>query len=319
MRQLVVLAAAVLLCACIGQTHASEGDYDPHFLSCLGPCMRDCDANLRPALSIGLRLMQWSCPENCQYECMIKNRERRKELGLPVAKYYGKWPFDRVLGAQEIASTVFSIANFMPHLYFFGVYRRTAPSSYPLRNWWSGYGIVAMCTWVFSTAFHARDTKLTERLDYFFANAMVLYASFAVMLRTFRLYRVRFQLILGLPLLVLYTVHICYMTFVTFDYNYNMAVTMLVGSWYSLLWISWGTYQATVGKRTYCWKIVISTTCLVLFAMLEIGDFAPFFGVFDAHAIWHGSTPVLSVALWSFLCDDAVYESKRRPTNAHDQ
>ena len=37
--------------------------------------------------------------------------------GLPIKQYYGKWPFVRVYGIQEIASTIFSILNALAHGY----------------------------------------------------------------------------------------------------------------------------------------------------------------------------------------------------------
>jgi len=42
---------------------------------------------------------------------------RRRLAGKPPMKYHGKWPFLRVLGMQEVASVLFSIANLVVHLY----------------------------------------------------------------------------------------------------------------------------------------------------------------------------------------------------------
>lgn len=46
----------------------------------------------------------------------------RRRKGINLEQYYGKWPFTRVLGVQEIASVIFSIANFIPHYMYFHSY-----------------------------------------------------------------------------------------------------------------------------------------------------------------------------------------------------
>jgi hypothetical protein len=72
--------------------------------------------------------------------------ELRVSNGGDVVKYYGKWPFTRVLGCQEIMSVVFSIANAIPHIHNFKWYRQAVPASYPLRNWWSAYALISINT-----------------------------------------------------------------------------------------------------------------------------------------------------------------------------
>jgi hypothetical protein len=43
-------------------------------------------------------------------------------------------------------------------------------------------------------------------------------------------------------------------------------------------------------------------------ALLEVLDFPPIAGIFDAHAVWHGATIPLVFLFYSFILDDARYE-----------
>jgi ammonia channel protein AmtB len=50
--------------------------------------------------------------------------------------------------------------------------QKRVPRGAPLRNWWLAFSVLSVLCWTFSTVFHARDTYLTERLDY--AGGMVV-------------------------------------------------------------------------------------------------------------------------------------------------
>jgi hypothetical protein len=38
----------------------------------------------------------------------------------------------------------------------------------------------------------------------------------------------------------------------------------------------------------------------------ELLDFPPIFRLIDAHALWHAATIPLTVAWWTFMCNDAI-------------
>jgi hypothetical protein len=40
--------------------------------------------------------------------------------------------------------------------------------------------------------------------------------------------------------------------------------------------------------------------------LLEIFDFPPVWGIFDAHSIWHAATLPITYLWWSFIKDDAI-------------
>ena len=43
--------------------------------------------------------------------------------------------------------------------------------------------------------------------------------------------------------------------------------------------------------------------------LLEIYDFPPYGGYFDAHSIWHFATVPLTILWWSFIRDDAEFRT----------
>nr|VDD45314.1 unnamed protein product [Brassica oleracea] len=43
--------------------------------------------------------------------------------------------------------------------------------------------------------------------------------------------------------------------------------------------------------------------------LLEIYDFLPYGGYFDAHSIWHLATVLLTILWWSFIRDDAEFRT----------
>ena len=55
-----------------------------------------------------MRLAGWTCASDGKFRCMQSTMALRAVEGLRPAKYYGKWSFHRVLGTQEIISSLAS-------------------------------------------------------------------------------------------------------------------------------------------------------------------------------------------------------------------
>jgi hypothetical protein len=110
------------------------------------------------------RALGWSCGDDCRYSCMWWVEEQRRADGAPPAKYFGKWPFVRVGGAQEVASTVFSVGNLVPHARALLLRRHVvAPAHLPAATLLRLFSLVGVLTWSFSAAFHARDVWVRAR------------------------------------------------------------------------------------------------------------------------------------------------------------
>ena len=73
-----------------------------------------------------------------------------------------------------------------------------------------------------------------------------------------------------------------------------------------LIWATWG-YLTSHPARFKLWTVAFGAA---LASLLEIFDFPPLWGIFDAHALWHAATLPIAYLWWSFIKDDATYRTK---------
>lgn len=199
---------------------------------------------------------------------------------------------------QEPASVLFSLLNFLAHDHGIAKLKEQIPASYMLRRFYLLFGYFGLASWLFSMMFHTRDFNLTEKLDYFAAGASVMYGLYFAPIRIFRLDKSealdgRSGTVLRLWTLFcasLYLLHIGYLTFVRFDYTYNMAANVVVGIVQNILW-TWFSIMRfrKVGRLWAAWPGLI-VAWIVLAMSLELFDFPPWWGMVDAHALWHLGT-----------------------------
>lgn len=349
-----LLQSVVLICvATIPLARGSEGDTSELFRRCQATCLQTgctkapgtsntCDIicpDLNPSYQppVTLQLMNWDCSSDCSYNCMwaLEGPKAAAAAG-PVYKYFGKWPFIRVLGAQEIASVVFSIANLLAHLhniYRYIQYTRALPKAvhagpgaaaaraaggnvvhhhhhqsllYPYYWLWIGYSLVNINAWWWSTVFHCRDTKVTEKFDYFSADLTVAAGLAVVLIRSLQLQHPAQVVLLGLCISSGLLNHIYYMAFIKFDYGYNMKVCIAVGLATACAWVVWVAVVKHPGRKT-----VYQFMGLVHAAMLlEVLDFPPMLWLFDAHALWHAVTVPLTYLWYKFVFSDVAWVAR---------
>ncbi|KAF2771473.1 Per1-like protein [Teratosphaeria nubilosa] len=300
-----------------GQASASLGDRLPEFRTCVAECVdNNCGLD---GLSIPLhrRLLLWTCPAECDYTCQhittLQRLQRDPPYLEPVLQFHGKWPFYRFLGIQEPASVLFSLFNFLAHHYGISKLKENVPAHYKLRWYYLLFGYFGYASWVFSMIFHTRDFGVTEKLDYFAAGASVMYGLYMAAIRIFRLdkpdsFNGMSGTILRLWTLLcaaLYLSHISYLTFVRFDYKYNMAANVVIGILQNILWTWFSvTRFRKVGRLWAAWPGLI-VAWIVLAISLELFDFPPWAGMVDAHALWHLGTVGPTVWWYQFLIRDA--------------
>lgn len=204
----------------------SPGDYSPGYQRCVNACnFQNCyTVDQEPnRLPISLRLFQWTCTDNCQYQCMHDLTQKALRLpravpppgqtfegwwdepdwepgveleGLPpgrIVQFHGKWPFKRWYGIQEPLSALFSLLNLSAYAISYHSMSQIIPIDWPLRSHYLGVPIVGMNAWIWSIVFHCRDKPWTERLDYFSAAAYALYGLYVSSIRIFRLYHSKAQ------------------------------------------------------------------------------------------------------------------------------
>lgn len=255
-----------------------------------------------------LRLMLWTCPAECDYTCqhVITDARLNREFPMlqPIVQFHGKWPFYRVLGMQEIFSVFFSFLNFFAHYYGSKKMVERIPASYPLRKYYVTFGYFGMASWIFSMIFHARDFPITEKLDYWAAGASILYGLYLAVIRVFRLDDRRdrsksaVRRLWTTTCIVLYIAHVSYLGFWSWDYTYNMIANVVVGTIQNLMWIVFSIhrFRKDPKKPWTLWPALIVTWIMAAMS-LELFDFPPWWGLVDAHSLWHLGT-VVPAAWW---------------------
>lgn len=143
---------------------ASSGDRSDAFRRCVDKCVtQSCTATVHDAaqqpqdhLPFALRLMRWSCADNCKYTCMHMLTDFALESGVRMEQYYGKWPFWRFAGMQEPASVVFSFANLLLHVLGLDWVRRGVHPAHPMKPFYLTWAYLSINAWVWSAVFHMR-------------------------------------------------------------------------------------------------------------------------------------------------------------------
>ncbi|KAI9630390.1 hypothetical protein KEM48_014116 [Puccinia striiformis f. sp. tritici PST-130] len=271
---------------------SSPGDYSPGYQRCVNYCnFENCYTVDQdpPPLPLTLRLFQWTCTDNCAYQCMHDLTQKVLKLpravpqpgqtfegwwdepdwepgteleGLPpgrIVQFHGKWPFKRWYGVQEPLSALFSLLNFLAYAFSYRKMNQLIPVDWPLRSHYLGVAIVGMNAWTWSILFHCRDRPWTERLDYFSAAAYSLYGLYVSSVRIFRLYPTQARhyiplsqrLYLGSQLkLILSAMFLVHIAFLSFGERFNYKYNMAVNVIVGVLTILlWLSWTASHSRR----------------------------------------------------------------------
>ncbi|KAH8695392.1 putative Mn2 homeostasis protein [Talaromyces proteolyticus] len=313
LRSTIIVLALTLL---VGHSLASIGDRLPDFKECVKICKEENCDNGNSAIPLHLRLMWWTCGAECDYTCqhVITDRRVNREFPMlqPIVQFHGKWPFYRVLGMQEIFSVVFSFLNLLAHYYGLKRIDESIPTSYPLRKYYVAFGYCGLTSWAFSMIFHARDFPITEKLDYWAAGASVLMGLFLAVIRIFRLddqknrSKSTIRRTWTYLCILLYVAHVSYLSLWSWDYTYNMIANIVIGSIQNVLWIVFSVYRyrKEPKKPWTAWPGLI-VTWISLAMSLELLDFPPWWGLIDAHSLWHLGTVIPAAWWYAFIIKDA--------------
>ncbi|KAG5518855.1 hypothetical protein PMAC_002386 [Pneumocystis sp. 'macacae'] len=286
---------SLLLVSSIISVSCSRGNQLLEFKNCVASCItlncrKDAPTQLiHGSLPLILRIGMWNCQSECDYSCQRIVTLYRKKNGLREEQFWGKWYFIRIFGIQEPASVFFSILNGYVHYLGFHWIKLLIPSDYMFKKFYIIYAILGLNAWFWSTVFHMRDFKFTERADYFSAGALTLWSFFFTPIRIFRLdcYRnYNFFIYLWASVCIFFFLaHTMYLSFVEFNYSYNMAANIFIGSFQNILWIYYSL--SNYGSRSFAlWPLYI--VCAITIAMcFEFFDFPPILYLFDAHSLWH--------------------------------
>lgn len=317
----VVRVATAVFISIFGATFASRGDQQEEYQACLRQCIssENCALNRYTTnQSLLNRLLLWDCHSECRYRCMWETESKNRSIGqLPVYQYYGKWPFKRILGTQELASVLFSLGNLLAHYYgYCHIYKgatRLSPKRWFLHEVIGANFYISTNAWFWSIIFHIRDFELTQKLDYFSAIALLFVSAYLAVLRAFSVHGWRRQLGIGVPLLLLYFNHLRYMLLVHFDFSWNMKVAIASGLTFLLLFIIWSVLHLAKGKRPHTKHALAACLLGMAAALLEVNDFPPIWNLIDAHALWHAATIPVVLLWYVFYREDALYDLGLRP------
>jgi hypothetical protein len=316
-----VVPLILLLCS-MRHAAASLGDRSPSFVRCVAHCERTgCTPDAAPidrvcceacrqddgAIPLALRLTRWSCRDDCAYACMHAQEAARRGPGSSPWKYFGKWPFTRVLGMQEVMSVALSLGNLAAHVFSaLQLWAHAASTAGPGRHrypylWlWMSYAAVHANAWIWSAVFHTRDTRLTERLDYVGANLVLTMGHICVAVQAFWPRHLMAAAALCCAAVGCTAAHLRYMLLVAFDYGWNMQFCIASGVINALAWIAFCQRSQHPHRRTlYCFLALAYAALL-----LEVLDFPPIWGLLDAHALWHAATIPLVFVFYRFVHGD---------------
>ena len=345
----IVLLLLLLANLLLAPVEASLGDESPAFRSCLLVCQGDDASRFGSVLphpipssslcqklemswkntSIALRLLHWDCERDCQYQCMWAVENTRKgQLSerYEVWKYFGKWPFIRIFGMQEPMSVFLSFGNLVANEHCLwrlwtalGMKERHEKSTnaHFMKVLWLTHFILACNAWIWSSVFHSRDTRTTERLDYFSAGAVMVFDVYLSLTRVLPRIKIlsersmtTLRTISGLVLALIYIRHVYKMHYVKFDYGYHVGLCVLAGIAQSAAWVCWVLFSKEGKSHRGRSHLAVFIVCVNLAVLLEVFDFPPVANSLDAHAMWHLTTIPLVYLFYEFVKRDVLTNGK---------
>ncbi|KAG2359718.1 Per1-like protein [Suillus spraguei] len=319
----------------LGFVVASSGDRSSNFQNCVSACYGD-HCHPQTTLSLALRLTRWTCTDDCKYQCMHMLTDIAIRESSTIHQYYGKWPFWRLFGMQEPASVAFSLWNMYYHIQGWHKLRSRMPIYHPMRSYYLTWVILSINAWFWSAVFHTRDLPITEKLDYFSAALVILYALYHTVLRLFNLYTARscengrsqrtpIHLLWSSVCIIAYLAHVTYLSILPrFDYAYNMTFNLVVGLTHNLLWLLYSLpvslpfirrfpFKSKTYRPPYAYKAAAFVALTTAATALELFDFPPWGRIIDAHALWHLSTAPIAKFWYDFVIQDSLDDGWREP------
>lgn len=96
-----------------------------------------------------------------------------------------------------------------------------------------------------------------------------------------------------------------------------MKVNVFTGIIGGIGWTVWSLSQ--LGQRKYVWKMLVFVILAMATTILEVYDFPPILGSFDAHSLWHLSSAPLTILFYKFIIDDCNQLRKEMTEKSTDK
>ena len=295
---------AVLVLYIMGSACGSQGDIDISFRMCVKTCIEQtCSNNNKSKFGDGFPY--WNCDDDCSYECVQSITSERSSQGYGPLKYHGHWPFLRLFGLEEPASTVFSLLNSVPYIISFGstfTANQGRNQHSFMDSWLTLFYMISINTWFASAFFHSRKTEFASFYDY---TSALLFLGYSLWLAVRRIMGVKATFFkvgsIFSTFLVLYLFQVSRMHagLVSFDQHMSLSITIAVCN--VVIWLSWLLFSSEgKGKGNYRYLCLICQLWFSLAALLELFDFPAIWGLYDAHSLWHAATIPLGF-LWAYF------------------
>ena len=320
-----MLMPLMLLWGSLSVAWGSSGDADYHFRTCVRECAQD-ESHRQTQTRHDYyewylkHILQWDHLSECEYTCMRSISDSRVEQNYPVLKYFGHWPYFRILGFQEPASAIFSLCNALPHIYHLTFSRHRIADTF--KSWVIAYGMMAIIAWSCSTVFHARKLSPTILMDYVSALMFLICGLMVALRRTLHFYLFRSRpymallLIVGMSWVCLSRVYAMYHGRISFDNHMSFSIAVAVA--HTAVWIMWLLVSARE-SRSHKLQCLYLQLWFIAASMLELFDFPPIFFHYDAHSLWHCATIPLGHLWYQFWFQDAVVLNKLEDGIHHKQ
>lgn len=150
--------------------------------------------------------------------------------------------------------------------------------------------MISTVVWLLSAQFHARESILSERLDY--AGAICLVHMTLVVSASRLVFRSNRspRFVVVLPLLCL--AHFLWLFLPQkFDFGLNMKLCVFIGLTTVAININYYlTDRANERINRTLFKLAVLSVLSSAALALEVFDFAPIWGLLDSHALWHAVT-----------------------------
>ena len=104
--------------------------------------------------------------------------------------------------------------------------------------------------------------------------------------------------------------HVYNMSYIRFDYGYNMKLNIAVGAVNSLCWLGWCFLRR--GRLRHVRSCAAAVLALNVSVLLELLDFAPLLWTLDSHALWHLTTAPIHLVWYDFVIRDCAHLARQR-------
>lgn len=174
-----------------------------------------------------------------------------------------------------------------------------------MTSWLVAYSMIACICWLSSATYHSKKTFHTTQLDLITALGFIAFGLFMA------LRRIVGNSVRGVYIWALFSLMVAgwacrayFMMLGLVSFGSHMSVSISIVVVTTILWLLWilhaqflSPHREGLGVKYLC---LLCQVWLICASALEVFDFPPYFGVFDAHSLWHAATVPLGFLWYHF-------------------